>query len=359
MVFAWIRRLFKRHPEDSEATSPTATTKQARTKRAHEQARSDEIDEALKRDRFLFKDRKVVLVLGQEAAGKSTFMWQAKKYSERTTGVSRSGENLHSPHRSRPGSAGSAGASSSNRSKHSNSSGTGKVHLSRWVAEISFAARLQQRGTTMHTTLVRVRRKTGTAQQRKWLHLFGCAEALLYVVDLSCYDEWADVPETDETMVHSLLLSESLKCLSTIESHAPRDARLFGCLRLAARTVPHTRKPATSPLLACRCACLSEQIIVLNKVDLFRDKLAKIPLAVCFPEYEQPAGDLSVDVEVASAVEYVAQLFMSQVHSPSGMPERRVHALCMNVLDTGQLGAQFQMLGEVLYQERIRRVLAE
>ncbi|KAF7318646.1 hypothetical protein HMN09_00376100 [Mycena chlorophos] len=335
MVFAWIRRLFQRQPQDSGATAsntaPTAATKRARTKRTHEaslaraQARSDEIDEALKRDRFLFKDRKVVLVLGQEAAGKSTFMRQAKKYSERTTGVSRSGENLHSPHRSRPGSAGSAGASSSNRSKHSSSSGTGKVHLSRWVAEIPFAARLQ-RGTTMHTTLVRVRRKTGTAQQRKWLHLFGCAEALLYVVDLSCYDEWADVPETDETMNR---------------------------MRLAMRDFSDV---CDSPL-----ALFPTLIIVLNKVDLFRDKLrvAKIPLAVCFPEYQKPAGDLSVDVEVTSAVEYVAQLFMSQVHSPGGMPERRVHALCMNALETGQLGAQFQMLGEVLYQERIRRVLAE
>ena len=83
----------------------------------------------------------------------------------------------------------------------------------------------------MHTMLVRVSYKIGV--RRKWLNHFACAEALVYVVDLSCYDEWVEIAETEETLVrpssgHAFRFpSRANPCRLLIipaEPHASRDA---------------------------------------------------------------------------------------------------------------------------------------
>ncbi|KAJ7055756.1 G-protein alpha subunit-domain-containing protein [Mycena amicta] len=333
MWCSWIRKLIM--PGGSESRSKTKT-EGTRVRAAA--ARSNEIDALIKRDKFFFMDRKIVLVLGQEGAGKSTFVRQAKAYSDRTTQIPRSTENVNvntnTNNLKRPGSAGTGSSSHPSSSKRSSESTTGNLRhprpRARAVEEIPFAVPVRIHGgntMTMHTTLVYIRNRQPLGAQRKWLHHFSgsVAEALVFVVDASCYDEWVEVSASDSETGETVTMSR---------------------MHLALRDFADLCDSAFPTV-----------IIILNKLDLFANKLSinKIPLTVCFPEY--PGAS-----EVSAAAEYCAEQFI-RLAKRSPTLSRRVHAFCTCMsmgadMDTkAQLGGQLQTLGEVIYEERIRRAL--
>ena len=85
------------------------------------------------------------------------------------------------------------------------------------------------------------------SERRKWIHCFDCVTAVLFCASLSEYDQTLREDDTQNRMKESLLLFDEI-CNS-----------------------PWFRDTAF--------------ILFLNKTDLFRDKIQRVPLTVCFPQY--------------------------------------------------------------------------
>eukprot|EP01098_Paradermamoeba_levis_P004760 TRINITY_DN2031_c0_g1_i4.p1 TRINITY_DN2031_c0_g1~~TRINITY_DN2031_c0_g1_i4.p1 ORF type:complete len:352 (-),score=91.36 TRINITY_DN2031_c0_g1_i4:157-1212(-) len=109
------------------------------------------------------------------------------------------------------------------------------------------------------------------SERRKWIHCFDCVTAVIFCVALSEYDQTLREDETQNRMKESLLLFDEI-CNS-----------------------PWFKDTAF--------------ILFFNKVDLFREKITKIDLRVCFDNY---SGGL--DFETGST--FIKQKFLEQNTSP-------------------------------------------
>jgi len=105
-------------------------------------------------------------------------------------------------------------------------------------------------------------------ERKKWIHCFEGVTAVLFCVSMSEYDQY--LLEDEETM----RMHESLT--------------LFG-------------EVCQSPWFVD-----TAMILFLNKDDLFREKILRVPLTVCFPEYT--GGN-----EYAPAVKYIQEKFVGMV----------------------------------------------
>ena len=86
------------------------------------------------------------------------------------------------------------------------------------------------------------------SERRKWIHCFDCVTAVLFCASLSEYDQTLREDDSQNRMKESLLLFDEI-----CNSPWFRDTTF---------------------------------ILFLNKMDLFREKIQKIPLSTCFPEYK-------------------------------------------------------------------------
>ncbi|KAJ7155623.1 guanine nucleotide binding protein, alpha subunit [Mycena filopes] len=172
------------------------------------------------------------------------------------------------------------------------------------VVEVALKAPSFDGSFDMETTLVRVRRDVGL--QRKWLsHLYD-AEALIFLVDLSCYDQTVYSSETDEQV---------------------------NCMR---ETMREWESVCNSRLLDARAV-----ILILNKYDLFTAKLPHVPFTACFPEY---TGPNEPGPAAAYCIERFGHLYrVFRVRSPS------LSSWCTNALDRDQMrGPLREMLESII-----------
>lgn len=109
------------------------------------------------------------------------------------------------------------------------------------------------------------------SERRKWIHCFDCVTAVIFCVALSEYDQTLREDETQNRMKESLLLFDEI-CNS-----------------------PWFKDTAF--------------ILFFNKVDLFREKIARVDLKLCFENY---TGGL--DYEAGSS--FIRQKFLEQNTSP-------------------------------------------
>ncbi|KAJ7764421.1 guanine nucleotide binding protein, alpha subunit [Mycena metata] len=178
------------------------------------------------------------------------------------------------------------------------------------IVEIPFKPPL--RGLIEHpmkTTVVSVR--CGNGLQRKWLSLLGDAEAIIFLVDLSRYDQSEYCPETDEQL---------------------------NCVRAAMREFEAI---CNVPLMRFDSA-----VVIFNKFDLFTEKLARIPFTECFPEYTGPN-------EAAAAAEYCTQRFQA-LYCVFGVRQRNIRAYNTNSLDVDQTRVTLQEIMEYIVRLRLR-----
>ena len=90
-------------------------------------------------------------------------------------------------------------------------------------------------------------------ERRKWIHCFDDVDAVLFLVSLSEYDLMCFEDSTTNRM------EESIKIFSeTINSPSFENTPF---------------------------------ILFLNKDDLFKEKIKRVPLTVCFPDYEEPEDE--------------------------------------------------------------------
>mmetsp|Transcript_50805 Transcript_50805/g.80939 ORF Transcript_50805/g.80939 Transcript_50805/m.80939 type:complete len:357 (-) Transcript_50805:749-1819(-) len=102
------------------------------------------------------------------------------------------------------------------------------------------------RGTIFHIFDVGGQR----SERKKWIHCFEHVTAVIFVAALSCYDEVMFEDDTQNAMVDSVQLFEEICNL--------------------------------------RWFIQTAMILFLNKKDLFAQKIQKVPISVCFDNYDGP-----------------------------------------------------------------------
>lgn len=110
------------------------------------------------------------------------------------------------------------------------------------------------------------------SERRKWIHCFESVTAILYVCSLSEYDQYLREDETQLRMHESLLLFDEI------------------CNNQAFRK--------------------TSIILFLNKEDLFREKVQKVDLRICFPQYD---GDNTYE----KASVYIRERFLEKNLQPN------------------------------------------
>ncbi|KAF7368502.1 Heterotrimeric G protein alpha subunit B [Mycena venus] len=153
----------------------------------------------------------------------------------------------------------------------------------------------------LQTILTCVRHDIGL--QRKWFSFFIEAEAIVFLVDLSSYDEAIVSQDTEDSV------------------NAMREAMI---------QFQTTGSPWSTIML------------IMNKVDLFASRLSACPLTTCFPEYQgaNTAG---------AATDYCIARFLSP------LPERlNARAWCTNAIDVNLMSGVLQEIGEFISAHSIR-----
>ena len=96
-------------------------------------------------------------------------------------------------------------------------------------------------------------------------------------------------------------------------------------------------------------------ILFLNKIDLFHDKIAKVPLSNCFPEYSGAPGD------EFTALQFIENKFISQLRfeaiGDSRGPEIFCHRTCalnINQVRTIMLSVKKKLLSDALRDADIK-----
>eukprot|EP00121_Abeoforma_whisleri_P015571 Awhi_evm1s14336 len=109
------------------------------------------------------------------------------------------------------------------------------------------------------------------SERKKWIHCFENVTAIIFCVALSAYDLTLIEDETHNRMQEALRLFDSI----------------------------------------CNNSWFKEtsMILFLNKKDLFADKIAKVPLSVCFPEYSGANEEME-------ARQYIQQQFTDLNNAP-------------------------------------------
>jgi len=91
------------------------------------------------------------------------------------------------------------------------------------------------------------------SERRKWIHCFDCVTVVLFCAAISEYDQVLREDESANRMKESLLLFDEVVNSPWFENTA--------------------------------------FILFLNKLDIFKEKILRVPLTTCFPEYTGPEGD--------------------------------------------------------------------
>ncbi len=84
-------------------------------------------------------------------------------------------------------------------------------------------------------------------------------------------------------------------------------------------------------------------ILFLNKKDIFREKIKKTPLTVCFPEYEGPPHDYR------SCCLFIKEQFLRR----SRNPDRRIYTHFTNATDTDSFRVVFTSVQDIILRQHL------
>jgi len=84
-------------------------------------------------------------------------------------------------------------------------------------------------------------------------------------------------------------------------------------------------------------------ILFLNKRDLFQQKVAKVSLTVCFPEYSGP------DHNYEAGCQFIREQFESKNRSPNKLVY--THVTCAT--DTGNIAAVFDAVKDIIIRKSL------
>jgi len=136
-------------------------------------------------------------------------------------------------------------------------------------------------------------------ERKKWIHCFEGVTAVLFVAAISEYDQVCYEDDTTNRMVEALNLFDEIA-----------NSRWFD---------------------------RASMILFLNKRDLFADKIAKVPLTVCFPEYTGPQT-------FEAGATYIKDLFEAKNKNP----RRTIYSHVTCATDTTNVAAVFNAVKDTV-----------
>uniref|UniRef100_A0A915EMZ0 Uncharacterized protein n=1 Tax=Ditylenchus dipsaci TaxID=166011 RepID=A0A915EMZ0_9BILA len=143
-------------------------------------------------------------------------------------------------------------------------------------------------------------------ERRKWIHCFENVTAILFVVSLSCYDQYMEEDPTKNRMEDSVDLFNSMY----------KNGFLHKC----------------------------SFILFLNKKDLFEEKLKHVPLSKFLPQY---TGDNNYD----SALEFLQRLYLDCQNDDA----RHIYNHVTNATDTKNVQFVFGAACDIILQNNLTR----
>lgn len=144
-------------------------------------------------------------------------------------------------------------------------------------------------------------------ERRKWIHCFDGVTIVVYVASLSEYD--AQCEEDNETN------------------------RMHEALRLWQESI---NNQALSKI---------NLVLFLNKVDLFKEKIKKVPLQQCFPDYSGGSDE-------TAALNYIQKEYDKRNKTPSSVRSVYRHVTCAT--DTSQIQVVWNSVADVLLNENMK-----
>jgi len=141
-------------------------------------------------------------------------------------------------------------------------------------------------------------------ERKKWIHCFESVTAVLFVAAISEYDQVLYEDENTNRMVEALNLFEEI-----CNSRWFRDTSI---------------------------------ILFLNKRDIFAEKVTKVPLTVCFPDYD---GDNSY----LHACEYIKESFESRNRNK----EKQIYTHITCATDTDNIAAVFNAVKDIIIRQSL------
>ncbi|KAJ5155744.1 hypothetical protein N7492_008547 [Penicillium capsulatum] len=147
------------------------------------------------------------------------------------------------------------------------------------------------------------------SERKKWIHCFEGVQCLLFMVALSGYDQCLVEDQNANQMHEAMMLFESLV-----------NGEWF------------KRKPI---------------ILFLNKIDLFKGKLAISPVSSHFPDYT------GSDTDFDSAKQYFADRF----RGINRIPDREIYIHYTNATDTTLLKATMDSVQDMIIQKNLHTLI--
>lgn len=144
-------------------------------------------------------------------------------------------------------------------------------------------------------------------ERKKWIHCFQDVTAIIFVVAISEYDL-----KLEEDLVTNRM-HESLKLFNDVVNN-----RWFEKTNV---------------------------ILFMNKRDLFEKKIKKVPLTVCFPEFEGPAEDYD------AGVAYILEKFTTTNKSDPKMRAIYSHQTCAT--DTNNIKVVFDAVSDIFLSSNL------
>jgi len=141
-------------------------------------------------------------------------------------------------------------------------------------------------------------------KEKKWIHCFENVTAVLFVAAVSAYDQVLYEDEKTNRMVEALNLFEEI----------------------------------------CNSRWFKETAIILflNKRDIFLEKVTKISIRVCFPEYR---GDDNYD----SGIDYIMEMFESKNKNP----DKQIYTHVTCATDSDNISKVFNAVKDIIIRKSL------
>lgn len=193
-----------------------------------------------------------------------------------------------------------------------------RISSADWTPTNQDVLHVRQRTTGMVETQFKVDKYTWTivdvggqkVERRKWVHSQQGMNALIFFVALDEYD----VTSEDE----------------------PEKTKMEEALDIWDETVNSENLAPNLPV-----------ILFLNKQDLFREKLEKVPLKKTYKKYK---GGKDFD----SAVEFIHGMFLDRIHPDSKVSRDEVYYKVTCAIDTEQIRFVFDAVRDFIFRQRLK-----
>eukprot|EP00483_Globobulimina_turgida_P003612 UN03618 len=154
------------------------------------------------------------------------------------------------------------------------------------------------------------------SERKKWIHCFDRVDAVVFVVSLSCYDEVLFEDENVNAMEDNLSLFEDICKLKALNQ---------------------------SPI-----------VLLLNKKDVFAEKIKTVPLQKCPSFMDYNGRNDSFD----ETTNYIQNVFMS-LHKTSNDRIRNIYTHIICAIDTETIRRIFKEILEIIIERDEIRVTRE